>query len=305
MKPNQDVGEGVDRAAASPPQGPHSHGVGELEAVLANGVRLFWREFGNPKGSPTLWIHGGSGEDSSMMVRDLEPFYDELRVILPDTRGHGRSDRFERVEDYRWAAKCGDMVALLDHLGIDRAVWGGNSMGAALSLWAGAYHGARVRAILDISGPPEKTRVEEVEFWAEHRASVLEGRFSDYFDANLARRSGPEVLAKLKARPERYAEVVEQLHRHSVASFLALLDETNDRPDWLAACERIACPTLVIGGGRDIWPDEAQTRRVAATIPNSSLHIIADGGHFPNRTHRAEVQALITSFLRENGILKR
>ena len=104
------------------------------------GVEIFWRECGNPDGVPTLWIHGGSVEDSSMMVRDLEPFHDVLRVLLPDARGHGRSARFAIIEAYSWGAKCTDLIALLDHLGIQQAIWGGNSMGAALSLWAGVHH---------------------------------------------------------------------------------------------------------------------------------------------------------------------
>jgi len=47
-----------------------------------------------------VWIHGGSVEDSSVMVADLEPFFGRVRALFPDTRGHGLSSRFERVEDF-------------------------------------------------------------------------------------------------------------------------------------------------------------------------------------------------------------
>ena len=46
----------------------------------------------------------------------------------------------------------------------------------------------------------------------------------------------------------------------------------------------------------------AMSERVAATIPGARLQIIAGGGHFPNRTHRAEVQAAIGAFLAELGL---
>ena len=265
--------------------------------MVSTGATIFWRELGAPDGEPMLWIHGGSVEDSSMMVKDLEPFFDRLRVICPDARGHGRSSRFERPEDYRWETKSADFVGLLDHLDIDTAIWGGNSMGAALSLWTGIHSPGRVRAIVDISGPPAATDHDERAWWLEHRTLIESGRFADYYEANVLRRSGADTLAKLKARPERYNEIVALLHRHTTASFLALLDETFDRPDWINQCARIAVPTLVIGGTEDNFPDEAQTRRVAATIPGSTLHMVKGGPHFPNRTHRTEVQRVIGSFL--------
>ncbi len=276
---------------------------GECEAVLGHGVRLFWRELGNPSGVPMLWIHGGSVEDSSMMVRDLAPFFDQLRVILPDIRGHGRSARFDDPAEYTWAAKCVDVVELLDHLGIQRAVWGGNSMGAALSLWAAIHQPDRVRAVVDISGPPEPVSRHDATWWAEQRPLVAAGQFAAYYEANVLHRSGPAALASLKARPERYAEIVELLHGHTVASFLALLDETYARPGWLDQCSRIECPTLVIGGSLDAFPDEAQSRRVADVIAGARLYMVEGGPHFPNRTHRAEVQGVVRAFLTDIGVL--
>ena|SRR5205807_9947146 len=119
------------------------------ERVLANGVRLHWREAGDPAKPPLIWIHGGSVEDSSVMLPDLEPFFDRVRALCPDTRGHGLSSTFERAEDYGYARKGQDMLLWLDALGLERAVWGGASMGAALSLWIAAHAGARAGGDLD------------------------------------------------------------------------------------------------------------------------------------------------------------
>ena len=124
------------------------------ERVLPNGVRLHWREAGDPSKPPIVWIHGGSIEDSSMMVADLEPFFGAWRVLCPDTRGHGLSSKFERPEDYTYPRKGEDVLLWLDALGIERAVWGGASMGAALSLWAAIHRPERVRGVVSISGPP-------------------------------------------------------------------------------------------------------------------------------------------------------
>ena len=272
------------------------------EILLPNGVRLHWLETGDPARPPVVWIHGGSVEDSSSMVADLEPFATRVRALFPDTRGHGLSERFERVEDYTYAKKAEDMLVWLDALGIERAIFGGASMGAALSLWLAVRAPQRVRAVVSISGPPYAPLPADVAWWKRHRRLVEAGRFEEYYDANVRLRVGDEALARLKARPDRYVEVLGTLRRHSVASLLALLDETYSRTEWVGDCARIRCPVLVIAGSEDHFPTVAMSRRVAETIPGARLHVVAGGGHFPNRSHRAEVQEVVGAFLTVIGV---
>jgi 3-oxoadipate enol-lactonase len=231
------------------------------------------------------------------MVADLEPFFGRVRALFPDTRGHGLSSRFERVEDYTYARKAEDLLGWLDELGIREAVWGGASMGAALSLWIAAHAPERARAVVSISGPPYEPSPEDKAWWARHRPLVEAGRFEEYLDANVRLRMGEEALARLRSRPDRYAELTAALRRHSVASLLALLDETYSRTEWLEDCRRIRCPVQVIAGSLDHYPTVAMSARVAATIPGARLHVVQGGPHFPNRTHRAEVQSVIATFL--------
>jgi 3-oxoadipate enol-lactonase len=249
-----------------------------------------------------VWIHGGSIEDSSFMVADLEPFFDRIRALFPDTRGHGLSTKFERPEDYTYAAKFVDVILWLDALGIRDAVWGGASMGAALSLWAAVQAPERVRAVVSISGPPYEPIEEDKAWWRAKRPLVEAGRFDDYFDENVRLRMGEDALARLKSRPERYREITDRLRGHSVPSLLALLDETYNRRHWLDDCARIRCPVLVVSGSEDTFPSEGMSRRLAATIPGARVHVVQGGPHFPNRSHRAEVQAAIGRFFDDVGL---
>jgi pimeloyl-ACP methyl ester carboxylesterase len=176
-------------------------------------------------------------------------------------------------------------------------------MGGALGLWIASHARERARAVISISGPPYEPPESDKTWWVEHRPLVAAGRIEDYFDANVRLRMGEDGLARIKARPERYRELVAGLRRHSTASLLALLDETYARTDWLRECARIRCPVLVIAGSEDHFPTVDMSRRVAATIPGARLYVVKGGPHFPNRTHRAEVQAAMTTFLREIGVL--
>ncbi len=108
---------------------------------------------------------------------------------------------------------------------------------------------------------------------------------------------GEAALARLKARPERYAEVTGRLREHTIASLLALLDETFERSDWLADCARIRCPVQIVAGSEDSFPTVEMSRRLVQTIPGARLHVVPGGPHFPNRSHRAEVHGVIADFL--------
>jgi 3-oxoadipate enol-lactonase len=272
------------------------------ETTLQNGVRLHWRESGDPAKPPVVWIHGGSVEESSSMVADLQPFARRVRGLFPDTRGHGLSSKFERVADYTYPRKAEDMLLWLDALGIERAVFGGASMGAALSLWLAAHAPERVRAVISVSGPPYAPPAEDIVWWRMHRPLVEAGRFEEYYDANVRLRVGDAALARLKGRPERYAAVTAMLRLHSVASLLALLDETYSRGEWLADCARIRCPVQIVAGSLDHFPTVAMSRRVVATIPGARLHVVEGGTHFPNRSHRVEVQGVVGRFFDEIGV---
>lgn len=146
-------------------------------------------------------------EDASYMLPDLEPFLPRVRALLPDTRGHGRSQKFERPEDLTYARKAEDLLLWLDDLGIARAIWGGASMGAALSLWVAVHAPDRARAVVSISGPPYAPLPSDQAWWQAHRPLVAAGRFDEYYDANVRLRMGEAALRRLRARPERYAEV--------------------------------------------------------------------------------------------------
>lgn len=236
------------------------------------------------------------------MVADLEPFGARMRALFPDTRGHGLSSKFERVADYTYLRKAEDVLLWLDALGIARPVFGGASMGAALSLWLAVHAPERVQAVVSISGPPYAPPAEDIAWWRAHRPLVEAGRFEEYYDANVRMRVGEVALARLKARPERYAAVTGMLRLHSVASLLALLDETYARGEWLGDCARIRCPVQIVGGSLDHFPTVAMSRRLAATIPGARLHVVEGGTHFPNRSHRAEVQGVVARFFDEIGV---
>jgi 3-oxoadipate enol-lactonase len=110
----------------------------------SDGARLFAVEDGN--GSAIVMLHGGMANHQSAMPL-IAPLASRYRVVAPDVRGSGKSRSgapltFDRLAD--------DVEALLNHIGVDRAVVGGVSGGAAVAVRFALRHRGRTAALLVI-----------------------------------------------------------------------------------------------------------------------------------------------------------
>lgn len=111
-----------------------------------DGLTLHYSERGAPDGPPFVMVHGLLW--SSRMLRRIAERLPSHRVLLLDVRGHLPSDRPTEPDRYSWALLAGDVIGLLDHLGIERAVVGGLSLGANVALATAVEHPERVAALV-------------------------------------------------------------------------------------------------------------------------------------------------------------
>src|SRR5260370_24679401 len=82
------------------------------------------------EGPPLLFAHGLSA-NRRVTLEELSPLAGRFRLVAFDQRGHGESTPIEDSRLYDPEAMAQDMEAILDHLRIERATLGGESMGAA------------------------------------------------------------------------------------------------------------------------------------------------------------------------------
>jgi pimeloyl-ACP methyl ester carboxylesterase len=125
--------------------------------VPGDGIELDVLDEG--EGLPVLLVHGFP--DSSHLWRGQVPALTGagLRVIAPDMRGFGASDRPEAVDDYRIGRAVADLVAVLDALGVERARVVGHDWGAAVAWLLAAIHPGRVERLVALSvGHPAANR---------------------------------------------------------------------------------------------------------------------------------------------------
>lgn len=124
---------------------PFGHTV-RMPVYRSAGLRLHYVERGDGPGAPLVLLHGLF--TSYRLYDRLAAKVTDRRVIRPDLRGHGGSDRPTEPDQYRWRIMADDVAALLDHLGIERAVVGGLSLGANIAVSVAEHHGDRLDGLI-------------------------------------------------------------------------------------------------------------------------------------------------------------
>lgn len=231
---------------------------------------------------PALLLTHGFGASAQMFAGDVPALSNRHQVVTWDIRGHGASGDPDDPACYSAQASLDDMTAVLDELGIGRAVIGGHSLGGYLSLAFALAHPERVSALLLIgTGPGFRSDGPRAQ-WnqsAERQAARLER------DGLAALGSGAEVRAaghRSAAGLARAARGILTQHDSHVIDGLA----------------GISVPALIIVGADDTR-FLAPAEYMAGKIPAARLLVIPGAGHAPNLAQPEEFARHACSFLDE------
>jgi len=237
-----------------------------------NGNRLYFEVHGT--GEPLLLLHGFSGS-SQDWIPSLSGWGDLFQLVIPDLRGHGRSDPLSRT--FRHDESAADIFAILDHLRISACKGVGISGGGNVLLHMATKQPDRVTAMVLVSATPY--------FPAQARSIMRQypNSVSDQ-DWERLRRCHPGGDAQIRGLVA------------STAAFADSYDDMNFTPPYLAT---IRARTLVVQGDRDpLYPVEISVE-IAKAIPRSSLWILPNSGHGPVLGERwPEFVKTAASFLR-------
>lgn len=202
------------------------------------------------------------------MLERVAALLPDERVVLLDLHGHGKSDKPTDSGRYTWPELAADVVGLLDHLGVERAVVGGLSLGANVALATAHEHPGRMDAlVLEMPVLLRGHRVGRPAFSA--LAAVYTGAAPVLAPAS-------RLLARLPAPRGRFPEaaavrdVASMDPRVARAILTGLLAEPAVAEDE-ASLARLTMPALVIGHRNDPLHALADARDLAARLPNGTL----------------------------------
>jgi 3-oxoadipate enol-lactonase len=223
-------------------------------------------------GQPILFVHGttATGEfEWGRLAARLAPDY---QCVLPDLRGHGRSEFRESVD--MGQAICADLRYLVEHLGLDRPHVVGFSYGAEISL------------MLELSAPGTARSLVLV--------SPGTGRPSDYKAPRLEHlyRTWPFALRRLHEThhgPEHWRELVTAMHVDSVG-------RSEFSTETLGG---VGCPVLMVAGTDDESTRRAQGKRFAEANPLARYVELDGAGHAVHHKCPDRFAQVIGDFLAE------
>ena len=225
------------------------------QTVSINGMQMYYVLAG--KGEPLVLLTGYTGASSDWAVF-LDDLVGDYQLVIPDLRGHGRSTNPLGEFTFQQAAR--DVVALLDHLGIERCRAIGLSGGGNLLLHLATQQPGRVVAMVLVSAT---TR------YPEQARTLMRHYTVDQLPDEERRR--------LWQRHPRGDEQIRELFRQA----RAFADDYDDMNFTAASLSMITASTLIIYGDRDpLYPVQIALDLYTA-IPRSYLWIIPNGGHVP------------------------
>ena len=207
------------------------------------------------EGEPLLWLHGGMGHgpDWQFIFPSVPHGY---RLIAPDLRGHGRSTGAQATYSFRQSAL--DMLALLDHLHLDRVQVIGLSGGGITALHMATIDPARIVAMVVISAPAT----------FPPQARAIQRAFSEAMLSESDR-------LRMRDRHRREGQLDRLFEQ--VRAFA-----DGDDPNFSAAeLAAIVTDTLIVFGDHDPLYPVSMACELRAAIPNSYLSVVPNGGHGP------------------------
>jgi pimeloyl-ACP methyl ester carboxylesterase len=218
--------------------------------IPINGVRIWYAEFG--QGPTVILLHGGLANSNywGLQVRALSPTY---HLIVMDSRGHGRSSRNATPIGYDQMAS--DVVALMDHLHIDKAAIVGWSDGAIIGLDLAIHHPDRVSRLYAFAANSNPSGVKDVDQ-------------SPVFTEFIARAA--KQYAQLSPTPTRYRQFVADIE-HMWATQPNFTDSD---------LKKISVPTWIVDGDHDEAIKRENTDLMASLIPGAGELILPEVSHF-------------------------
>jgi len=240
-------------------------------------------------GKPVLVMSNSLGTTLEMWAPQMAALTTHFRVLRYDTRGHGRSALPSASFGMHELAE--DVIAIMDHAGIERAHFCGLSMGGMTGMYLARHHAARFERLVfantaALIGPASvwNTRIEIVR--RDGMAAIVNGVLARWFTDHhlLTRRDECEPVRRM-------------LETTSVEGYTANCAAVRDA-DLRALLPEIEAQVLVIAGEQDLATTAAQGQEVARGIPGAD-YLALSAAHLSNWELPEAFGNAVIGFLRQ------
>jgi pimeloyl-ACP methyl ester carboxylesterase len=269
-------------------------------------VALFVAHSACPADRTLLVIHGGPDWDHTYLREPLVELAGTHRLVMPDLRGCGRSSRGLPDDQYTPDAVVGDLLALLDALGVERADVLGFSYGGLIAQRLTLAAPDRIRSLVVASSSVLPVPADAFDGWSE-RDERRAASADVWSDAEL---SGP-ALSRAAAIASAPADVWQE---QALPGYLRRLEAVRFSAEWLRpwragtlpsprqanAAERLAAldiPMLLLHGRQDMTFPAALVDQTLGLIPAARAVVLDQAGHMAHVDQPREWLAAVREFM--------
>lgn len=261
--------------------------LGTIREADVSDARLAYHLDGPPN-APVLVFSNSLGLDWGMWQPQVAALGQRFRLLRYDSRGHGRST--VSTGPYTIEMLGRDLVAILNHAGVERACVCGLSLGGVVAQWLAVHHPERVeRVVLANTG----ARIGAAASWDERIVRVRSGGM-------LAIRE--MVVGRFLSAPFRQ-------RRPDIEEHISAMLVATDPEGYIATCEalreadmrggmsEIRAPTLILAGASDESTPLALSEELHSAISSSELMTIPESAHLSNVEAAEVFNAAVLRFL--------
>jgi pimeloyl-ACP methyl ester carboxylesterase len=241
--------------------------------VEHDGARIWYATYG--AGSPVILLHGGLGHSGNWGYQVPALVNNGYRVILIDSRGHGRSTRDARPYTYELMAT--DVSVVMDRLNLEQAALVGWSDGACTALILASKASDRVAGVFFFACNMDPSGTKEFEF-----TTIIQRCFNRHV----------KDYARLSTTPDKFDEFSE-------AVGLMQRTQPNYSVDDLT---KLNVPVAIVHSEHDEFIKREHAEYLAQNIPNAEFIYLSGVSHFAPLQRPEQFNTAMLAFLR-NALL--
>ena len=239
---------------------------------------------------PWLVMSHSLGCNIAMWEPQMSALAERYRILRYDTRGHGLSGATSGA--YTLEQLADDAAGLMDHVGVDRAVWVGFSMGGMIGQTFALKYPARTLGLV-LADTTSEHHATPQSVWDERIRVALENGMAPLVQPAIGRwftqafrEAHPAIVAPV-------ADVIATTSVHGWVGCCAAIASVHTTP----RLHEIACPALVIVGEHDIGTPLASALTIQRELPDSVLAVISDAAHMTCIEQPAQFNRAVRQFL--------
>lgn len=263
-------------------------GGAEMEEFRSGGDRLRYRTMG---AGPTVFLLHPTPADHQFWIPAARLLQDRYRLILPDLRGHGRSEAGQG--EISMARLAEDVERLMDLLGLRQACFAGCSVGAYVlyELWRRCPE--RVTALAFCCGKPQADSAATREKRQENIAKIAQDGVDEFFSQALTVLVSHGFAAN---HPAKVRELRITMDAVTPQAAIAIQQGLMNRPDSTPTVAAISVPLLALAGEEDTLSSPAEMMELAKLSAQAEFRLLPGLGHFAPYEDPETVSGILKSF---------